>query len=205
MVGMTEILTTDYADKLDNQAREYLSIITDCGNKARKMMEGLLHYVRITRDTAPFAQQNVQRILSTARDRLTSVIKASKAQIIEKSLPEEVYGEGSQLQMLFFHLLDNALKFHAKDAKPQIVISAEKRPDGLVFSISDNGIGIDEKYRNEVFNIYRRLHGDDDYPGVGIGLSIAKQIVLHHGGQIWCETNQPQRTIIRFTLPAHRG
>ncbi|HNB53514.1 MAG TPA: ATP-binding protein, partial [Anaerolineales bacterium] len=110
-----------------------------------------------------------------------------------------------QLQQIFQDLLDNAFKFHAHHQTPHIHISAMPRTLGTrtewVFCVQDNGIGIEPQYFERIFEIFKRLHSQDEYPGVGIGLTICKRIVEKHGGQIWVESQVGEGSTFFFTFP----
>jgi signal transduction histidine kinase len=107
----------------------------------------------------------------------------------------------SQMIQLFQNLIANALKFRGS-SKPRIEVSAITYGDDLVFSIKDNGIGIDPKYQDRLFMMFSRLHTKDEYPGTGIGLAISKKIVERHGGRIWFESEVGKGTTFYFTLPS---
>jgi light-regulated signal transduction histidine kinase (bacteriophytochrome) len=110
----------------------------------------------------------------------------------------------TQLGQLLQNLIGNALKFQG-DQPPHIHVAAEREEDMWRFSVRDNGIGIDPEYADQVFVIFRRLHGRDDYKGTGIGLAVCKSIVERHGGRIWVESVKGEGATFYFTLPAHGG
>ena len=106
----------------------------------------------------------------------------------------------SQLVRLFQNLIDNAIKFHGEE-HPRIFISAKDMGKDWQFSIKDNGIGIEDEYKDRIFTIFQRLHSKEEYPGTGIGLAVSKRIVERHGGKIWCESEKGQGTTFYFTIP----
>ena len=115
------------------------------------------------------------------------------------SLPE-VMGDNTQLAQIFQNLIINGIKFHCEEA-PKIYISAEKKEKEWVFSVQDNGIGINPQYSEKIFEVFKRLHGKEEYPGTGIGLAVCKKIVERHGGHIWVESELGKGSTFYFTLP----
>ncbi len=126
-------------------------------------------------------------------------IKENKATVSHDPLPE-VMADSTQLAQVFQNLIINGIKFHGEEA-PKIHISAEKKANEWVFSVKDNGIGIDPQYSEKIFEVFKRLHNKEEYPGTGIGLAICKKIVERHGGHIWVESELGKGSTFYFTLP----
>jgi light-regulated signal transduction histidine kinase (bacteriophytochrome) len=112
----------------------------------------------------------------------------------------KVKGDTIQLVRLFQNLIDNAIKFKASNRQPEIKISVEERAEDFVFSVKDNGIGIEDKFYNRIFVIFQRLHNRNEYEGTGIGLAVCKKIVERHGGEIWVESKQNEGSNFFFTI-----
>ena len=193
------MLKEEYQNQLEGHADTYLSYITDAVNRMRCLISDLLAYSRVAGDSgdkeAPISSDEALR---SAELNLQGRIHETRAVITHDPLPD-VVGSSTLLTQLFQNLLENAMKFCGKEA-PRIHVSAEQRSDGCVFCVSDNGIGIDPKHIEQIFRIFKRLHGDD-YEGTGIGLAICKKIVERHGGRLWAESALGKGTRFYFTLP----
>jgi light-regulated signal transduction histidine kinase (bacteriophytochrome) len=128
----------------------------------------------------------------------TSVAEAG-ATVVTGELPE-VWGDEGQLRQLFQNLIGNGIKFRAQDP-PRVEVTAERQDRAWLFRVSDNGIGIDPRHAERIFSVFKRLHGRDEYPGSGIGLSICKRIVERHHGRIAVEPVDTGGTTFAFTIP----
>jgi light-regulated signal transduction histidine kinase (bacteriophytochrome) len=130
---------------------------------------------------------------------LDSSIRDSGAQVTWGDLPD-ITGDRSQLVQLMQNLISNGLTYHG-DEKPHIHVSAERSGKEWIFSLSDNGIGIDPKYCEQIFEIFKRLHDQREYPGTGIGLAVCRRVVNRHGGKIWVESELGHGSTFHFTIP----
>jgi light-regulated signal transduction histidine kinase (bacteriophytochrome) len=200
MVEFSKLLKAEAHEALNADSREYLTLIVESGEKLQTMIIGLLDYSRLNTMSQSMAEVNCNRILSDCQLALEDKIKASKAKLDIATLPT-VMADVDQLMQLFFMLLDNALKFQPEGNSPQISVSAEKKDAEWVFTVRDNGIGIEEHFYTRVFQPFQRLHTESEYSGTGMGLALAKKIVDRHGGQIWINSTHDQGTTFHFTLP----
>ncbi|MDD5224143.1 MAG: PAS domain S-box protein [bacterium] len=195
-----QLIEKRYKGKLDSDADEFIGYAVNGAMRMKTMINDLLILSRLaTRGKDP-VQVDCQVVLSTVLTNLGVAIKEKNAEITSDSLPL-VKGDETQLVRLFQNLMENAIKFQGEDA-PRIHISCKPQNGSYIFSIRDNGIGIDPQYFERVFVVFQRLHGTDRYPGTGIGLAMCKKIVERHRGKIWIESEPGKGTTFYFTLPA---
>lgn len=201
MVEFSKLLAAEDMDSLSEDCREYLSLIIENGQKLQVMMEGLLDYSRVNTLATPFEDVDLNKVINAVLFALEGRIRNAHA-VVEVDWLPIVKGDEEQLRLLFHVLLDNALKFQPSGNIPNIHIYANKGMHGCTFCITDNGIGIPPRHSKIVFDLFKRLHTDEEYKGVGIGLTLAKKIVERHGGVIDCSGHLPAGTVITFNLNA---
>lgn len=176
-------------------------VIHDSAGMLRTMIDGLLAYSRINTRGRPLNRVALPDVVDDAIQDLSGSIEFHRADIQVDALPV-VSGDREQLQTLFFHLLDNAIKYRG-DNPPQILITAEEDDTHTKVTVADNGIGIEERHADRIFTIFKRLGYSEDVPGVGVGLALCKRIVLRHGGRIWLESTENGSRFC-FTLRCYR-
>src|SRR5437870_6997573 len=201
MVGSyVQLLGKRYRGKLDADADEFIGYALDGALRMQRLIEDLLAFSRVGTRGVAFAPTEVNAVLDRALANLKLSIDEAGATVTRNGLPT-VSADGGQLEHLFLNLVSNALKFRGT-VPPEIRLAAERRDRDWLFSVRDNGIGIDPQYFERIFIIFQRLHGKNEYPGTGIGLAICKKIVERHGGRIWVESVSGQGATFFFTLPA---
>lgn len=222
-----QLLERRYKNQLDTDADEFINYAVSGAAQMRTLIHDLLRLSRISTQSQPFEQVESEVALKRAIANLQLLIQQSGAVVVYDDLPE-VIADVTQLTQVFQNLIGNAIKFRHEEP-PKIWISAKKQeskeepPEPLnhshssvplfhspaaskwLFSVRDNGIGIESQYCDRIFIIFQRLHSRTQYPGTGIGLAICKKIVERHGGQIWVESKKGQGSTFYFTLLDREG
>jgi signal transduction histidine kinase len=201
--GFTGLLKRRYGGKLDADADEYIEFAVSGANRMQSLINDLLSYSRVGREEVAAKTVDTQAALDQALANLQTAIEDRSAMVSCGHLPT-VWANHGMLVRLFQNLIANALKF-CKAERPIVRVQAEPRGGDWVFSVADNGIGIDPQYKDRIFLIFQRLHKQTEYPGTGIGLAVCKRIVERHGGRIWLESEPGKGTTFFFTLPATGG
>ena len=193
-----QLLQRKYQGNLDDTADKYINFSIDGAARMQNLIIDFLEYSRVsTVDDEP-ESIDCEFILNKVLSDIKAVIKENKATISHDTLPE-VMVDSNQLGQVFQNLILNGIKFCSEDA-PKIHIAADRKANELVFSVQDNGIGIDPQYSERIFEIFKRLHKRVEYSGTGIGLAICKKIVERHGGCIWVESELGKGSTFYFTL-----
>ena len=193
------VLRLDYGDHLDEAARHCLDAIEDGVGRMRAMLEAILSYAQASRTTLHPVVFDSNRALEKAVANLETRLQESGCRLTRDALPV-VRGDEALLTELFQNLLSNATKFRA-DRPLRVHVSATSNDAEHVFSVTDNGIGIDPRHRERIFVVFERLHPRAQYPGTGIGLSVCKRIAERHGGRIWVESTPGDGSTFHFTVP----
>jgi two-component system CheB/CheR fusion protein len=198
VVNFTELLKQDYANKFGDEADELISYSVAGARRIEALLKALLAYWEITeRDQNSFASIDCGEVLSKVLLNLQSAIEQSGAIVTSDPLPTLVAEEVILVQV-FQNLISNSIKYRSKET-PRIHVSAEKCAEGWLFAVRDNGIGLDPKYSDRVFGMFKRLHGSE-IPGTGIGLALCKKIVERQGGRIWVESEAGRGATFKFTI-----
>lgn len=199
VASFTDLLARRYKGKFDKEADEFIAFILDGSKRMQALVQDLLAYSRVGSRAKTFEPTDSEEVLRGVLSQLKLVIEQSGAQITFDKLPM-VLADDTQLGQVFQNLLSNAIKFHSGQP-PKIHVSAKKSEDHWIFSVQDNGIGIDPEYFDRIFIMFQRLHGKDEYSGTGIGLAVCKRIIDRHGGTIWIESKKDKGSTFHFSLP----
>ena len=195
----TQLLSDKYRDKLDKKANEYIYYAVDGATRMQQLINDLLSYSRINSQGNAFSEVDSLSVLKESLNNLSKMIEDSGAVITNDQLPS-VIADKFQLLQVFQNLIGNGIKFHKPGKIPHIHISAEIKGKKAIFSIKDNGIGIEKEYLSQIFNIFQRLHTRSEYSGTGIGLAVCKRIINRHGGEIWIESESGKGSTFYFYL-----
>jgi|GEM_PF-731722 len=218
VTGFLGLLNARYQGQLDADADEFIGFALDGARRMQRLIQDLLAYARVDSRGGALTPTDTESVLVQALDNLQAALQESHAVVTHDPLPV-VLGDETQLVQLFQNLIGNAIKFrgaepsrvhvaaHLQSAglEPLLPYVQSERPDlhsEWVFSVHDNGIGIEPQYFERIFVIFQRLHARHEYPGTGIGLAVCKKIVERHGGRIWVESTPGQGSTFYFTLPA---
>ncbi|MBW8881222.1 MAG: response regulator [Asticcacaulis sp.] len=199
-----QVLKQDYGDRLDDAGREYLDIVLEASQRMHGMIGDLLTYSRVGSHAIESESFDGNATLKTALDNLRELIRERSAEIEAAVLPQ-LYGNPIQLSRLLQNLIANAIKYQARGNVPHIRIQVSDLPGHWQLSVADNGMGIEPRYLDQIFQPFRRLHVWESVQGTGLGLSICKKIVENHGGEIWAESLPGQGATFHFTLKKPRA
>jgi PAS domain S-box-containing protein len=201
IVSYLQLIERRYADKLDLDGKEFLHFAVDGANRMKKLISDLVEYSRIDTLGKPFVQTDATEALQRALSNLAVAIEESQAQITYDRLPL-VMSDPVQLTRLFQNLLANAIKF--RRAEPlQIHVGCEEQEQEWIFHITDNGKGIEPRYLQSVFVIFKQLGKRTERTGSGLGLAIAKKIVVRHHGRIWASSTPGKGSTFSFSIPRY--
>jgi len=197
-----QLLSMKYGCQIPKEGQQYIEYALDGSHRMLQLIQDLLKYSQVSSSRMQTTNVNLRNVVEEVSANLRLLIEESKANLVYHDLPE-VLGNSSFLVQLFQNLVDNSIKYR-RNENPRIVIRAVRQGSWYVFSVSDNGLGFDQKYRERIFKIFQRLDPQRKCSGNGIGLTVAKRIVERHDGKIWVDSKEGVGTTFHFTLPAAR-
>ncbi|WP_146537207.1 sensor histidine kinase [Rubripirellula reticaptiva] len=198
IAGFSQLLQVDYSGKLDANADGYIGRIVVGVKRMQTMINDLLAYSRVQSQASPFEEVSLDDVFVDAISLLEAQIDDTQADVTSQPLPT-VNGDPAQLSQLLTNLIGNALKYHS--GKPVIRVWAVRNADGWSIAVNDNGIGIAPKYHERVFEVFRRLHDQQQYPGTGIGLAVCRRIAKRHGGGIRLDSAEDRGSTFWIDIP----
>ncbi len=201
IIGFTQLFEDKYEGAVDAEGQSYIKYIVDGANRMQTLIQDLLQYSRTGQQELHLERVNVADVAREAIFDLQDIIEKLDAEVHIGELPD-IAIHRSMIRQLFQNLIGNSLKYHG-DGKPRIEVEAQKNGRAWIFSIHDNGIGVDVEFAEQIFKIFQRLHGRTEYSGTGIGLALCRRIIEKHGGHIWldCENESKVGATFKFTLP----
>ena len=195
------LLMDQKSGPVDPTTEKYLGKITDASGRMSQLIEALLNYTRHTKSDAPTQPTDLNEIVQGVQSDLELMLQQKEAVLHCASLPV-IHAVPAQMERLFYNLVNNALKFAREGVAPEIRIEAAQTPTHVQLSISDNGIGFEQRFAEKIFGMFERLNDKFSYPGTGIGLSLCKKVVENHKGAIWAESEPGQGATFYIQLPA---
>lgn len=198
--SFTQLLERRYKNQLDDDADDYIYYIVEGAQRMKELIDDLLAFSRLNTQIKEFEVVNMGTAVNNVISYLRTYIDEVNADVTCDPLPI-VRGDPTQIMQLLQNLIANGIKFHGDDP-PRIHVSAVEKGDRWLIGVRDNGIGINASYQKQIFNVFKRLHPNSEYPGTGIGLSICKRIAERHNGKIWVESEPGKGSTFYFTLPA---
>ena len=204
VASYTQLLSQRYKGRLDSDADEFIAYAVDGSNRMQALIRDLLTYSRAGTNGKDLQQISSSSALEEALTNLRATIEESGAVVTQDSLPAVTVDE-TQLTQVFQNLVGNAVKYRTAETPRVHVSAASNSSHEWIFSVKDNGLGIDPQHFQRIFVIFQRLHGREEFKGTGIGLSICKKIVERLGGKIWVESQPEKGSTFYFTLPRRHG
>jgi len=201
VTGFGELLSDLECVRNDPEASEYASLLLQSAHRMQALVDGLLHYCRVGIATREWRPIDCSVLFAEVVKEHGAEIAEARAVVTSDELPV-VHGEGGLLYAVLSNLLSNAIKFHAASTAPRVHLWADRADGEWRFAVADNGIGMEIRFRDRAFDMFRRLPGSEGYDGTGIGLAICKRAVETLGGRIWAEAGPDGGTTMCFTIPA---
>lgn len=200
MIGnFIQLLEKKYGDKMEDDGRQFISFAVDGVNRMSKLIKNLLEFSQVGHQALDFETADLNEIVNNKVLDLYQRIIEKKACIDMHLLPESISCVPEQLGVVFYNLIGNAIKFN-ESLHPRIIVTNQERKEDWLFTVRDNGIGINADYNDKIFQIFQRLHRREAYEGTGIGLSLCKRIINRHKGKIWFESEKGEGTTFYFTI-----
>jgi len=195
-----QLVQERYRDVLDEEGQSWIDYAVDGSHRMKALIDGLLQFSRVANRPLETESVSVAELMQNVRRELGGTIRECSAEIVETDLPQ-LQTDRNLLHHVLLNLLGNALKYRHPERPPFIEVRAVTSPERWLFTVADNGIGIDEQHLDRIFGLFKRLHSRRDYEGAGIGLAICRRIVERLGGTIWAESAPGEGTRLCFTLP----
>lgn len=198
--GYSRMLLEDYENQLDAEGQRIIRTVAANATKMGKLIDELLAFSRMGRKEMQKKSLDMNELVRSTLTEVEKVLPHS-AQINVNQLPS-VHADDTLLRQVLFNLISNAVKYSSRNEKSVVEISWERKNDEEVFTIKDNGAGFDMRYADKLFGVFQRLHTDEEFEGIGVGLALVKRIINRHGGKVWAEGKVNEGAAFYFTIPA---
>jgi light-regulated signal transduction histidine kinase (bacteriophytochrome) len=195
--GYGRMLEEDYAARLDGEGRRLLAVVRDNSRQMGRLIDDLLEFSRLGRQTP--AKQSID-MTALAREAADEAVRGTRTALEVGSLPAAA-ADRALLRQVWVNLIGNAVKYSGKSERPRVEIGGHVDGEEGVYWVRDNGAGFDMRYAAKLFGVFQRLHGQDEFPGTGVGLAIVQRVVTRHGGRVWAEGKVGEGARFSFTLP----
>jgi len=198
--GFGHALAEEYGQRLDDQGRHYLERIRGAAQRMGQIMDDLLDLARLSRHDLVLTGVDLS---AQAREILEALVQGEPGRQVTVTIQDGLLAQADPrlIYMVLLQLLSNAWKFTARTAATRIEVGSTEAHGTTAFFVRDNGVGFDMAYAGKLFDAFQRLHAPDQFPGTGVGLTIAQRILLRHGGRIWAEAAEHQGATFFFSLP----
>jgi light-regulated signal transduction histidine kinase (bacteriophytochrome) len=197
--GYAHMLEEDYGARLDDEGRRRLRVLREGSRKLEQMIAGMLQFSRLGRRAPEKARVDMAQLARATLAGLGEDARRAQVQVSEVPAAD---ADAGLMQHVWLNLLGNALKYSGKRAAPVIEVGARAEAGRTVYWVRDNGAGFDMRYAAKLFDVFQRLHGNEEFPGIGVGLATVRRIVERHGGRVWAEGEPDKGATFYFTLPA---
>jgi two-component system sensor kinase len=190
----------EYPDKMDSEGKRLLNIVRTNATQMAQLIDGLLMFSHTGRQPLDQTDINMEEIARSAFDEVRSNEARRQVALEIHELPKS-FGDRNMIHQLFLHLLSNAFKFTRPKEKPRVEVGFKGGGNQNIYYVRDNGVGFDMQYADKLFGVFQRLHGVDEFEGMGVGLALVQRIILRHGGRVWAEGKINEGATVYFSLP----
>lgn len=203
IIAFSRLLQGDDYGTFTEEGKEYSGYVVDAAERMRTLLDSLLSYSRVTSMANSFEMTDLNALIEDVCADLELMLEENHAHISVSPLMS-VEVDVSQMRQVMQNLIGNAIKYGYADQTPEVIITGEKQKDMYLLTVKDNGIGFENEYAEQIFEVFKRLHGRENYPGTGMGLAICRKIILRHQGRIWAESEQGKGSTFYIELPLTR-
>ncbi len=204
IIGFSNILVEDHGDKLDSEGRRVLNVVCDSASRMDELIDGILAFSRIRQEAMAKANIDMDALVRSVLDDFSPAIAGRRLKVELGALPQ-AWGDAGMIRRVWSNLLHNAIKFSAPKENAKVEVGGRLNGKQSVYFVRDNGVGFDMQHAHKLFGVFERLHGAEEFPGTGVGLSIVKRIVDRHGGRAWAEGKEGEGATFYFSLPLGPG